>query len=71
MLLRDAVMQNLRTPYPSAKLARDTASKLVDDIAKAVLTQTFVAHTATDLSYKEIEATLCAPISTMYGLKLS
>ena len=37
-LLRDAVLQILRTPYPSAKLARDAAIKLVDDIAKEFLT---------------------------------
>ncbi len=53
-------MQTLRTPYPSAKLARDAAGKFLDNIAKAVLTQTFVAHTATGLSAEEMEVTLCA-----------
>jgi len=41
-LIRDAIMQTLFTPYPSVKLAREASSKLVDDITKAVLTQTFV-----------------------------
>ena len=48
----------MRTPYPSAKLAREVASKLVDDIAKAVTTQIFVAHTATDPSDEEMEIML-------------
>jgi len=41
-------------------LAREAANKLVDEIAKAVLTQSFVAHTAADMSDEEIEVTFCA-----------
>ena len=60
-LLRDAFMQTMRILYPSAKLAKKACSKLVDDIPKAVLTQTFVTQTTTDLSDEEMEVTLCAP----------
>ena len=49
-------MQSLFTPYPTAKSAREAAGKLVDDIAKAVFTQPFVAHTAADLSEEDMEA---------------
>ena len=48
-------MLTLCTPYPTAKSAREAAGKLVDDIAKAVVTQAFVAHTADDLSDEEME----------------
>jgi len=48
-------MQSLCTPYPTTKLAREADGKLVDDIAKAVVTHTFVAHTAADLSDEEME----------------
>jgi hypothetical protein len=37
-LLRDTIIQSLCTPYPTTKLARGAASKLVDDIAKVGLT---------------------------------
>ena len=50
-------MQSLCIPYPTAKLAREAACKLVDNIAKAVLTQTFIAHTVADLSDEEMEVT--------------
>jgi hypothetical protein len=59
-LLREAVMQTLRTPYPSAKLVREVVRNLIDYIAKAVTTQTFVAHTATDLSDEKMEVKLRA-----------
>ena len=48
-------MQSMCTPYPTSKSAREAAGKLIDDIAKAVVTQTFVAHTAADMSDEEIE----------------
>jgi hypothetical protein len=48
-------MQNVLTPYPSAKLASEAASYLVDNIAKVVLTPTFMTHTATDLSDEEMK----------------
>jgi len=48
-------MQSLCTPYPTAKSAREATGKLVDDIAKAVVTRTFVAHTAEDMSEEEME----------------
>jgi len=50
-------MQSFCTPYPTTKLAREVAGKLFDDIAKAVVTQTFATHTAADLSDKEMEVT--------------
>ena len=58
-LLRETIMQSLCTPYPTTKLAREVAGKLVDDIAKTVVTQTFVAHTAADLSDEEMEVAPC------------
>jgi len=42
-------------PYPTTKSAREAAGKLVDDIAKALVAQTFVAHTAADLPDEEME----------------
>jgi len=48
-------MQALCTLYPAAKHAREAAGKLFDDIVKAVATQTFVAHTAANLSDEEME----------------
>ena len=59
-LLHETIMQSLCTPYHTAKLAREAAKKLVDNIAKAVLTHIFIGHTAADLSDKEMEVTLCA-----------
>jgi hypothetical protein len=53
-------MQSLCTPYPTTKLAREAANKLVDNIAKAVLTHTFATHMAADLSDEEMEVTFCA-----------
>ena len=47
-LLRDTIMQSVCTRYPTTKSAKEVAGKLVDDIAKAVVTQTFVHHTAAD-----------------------
>ena len=47
-------MQTLYTPYPTTKSAWEAAGELVDDIAKAVVTQTFVTHTAEDLSDEEM-----------------
>jgi len=41
-------------------MARDIASKLFDDIAKAVLANTFVAHTAKDLFDEEMEVNFFA-----------
>jgi hypothetical protein len=54
-LLLETIMQSLYTPYPTAKLARDAADRLLNDIAKAVVTHTFVAHTAADLPDEEME----------------
>jgi len=48
-------MLTLCTPYPTAKSARKAACKLVDDIAKVVVTHASVAHTAEDLSDEEME----------------
>ena len=59
-LIQDTIIQSLCTPYPTAELAREAANKLVNDIAKAVLTQIFVAHTAEDLSDEEMEVTFRA-----------
>jgi hypothetical protein len=61
-LLQETVLQNLLTPFPSTKLSREAAKKLVDDIAKAVTIQTFVTHTATDISDEEMEVTPCASL---------
>jgi hypothetical protein len=42
-------------PYPTTKSAREAAGKLVDDIAEAVVSPTFVAHMAADLSDEDME----------------
>ncbi len=41
--------------HPTVKAAREAANNFVDDIAKAVVTQTFVAHSAADLPDEEME----------------
>jgi len=53
--LRDTILQALCTPYPTTKQEREATDKLVEDIAKAVATQTFVAHKAADLPDEEME----------------
>jgi hypothetical protein len=57
-LLRDTILQALCTPYPTTKQAKEVAGKLVNDLAQAVATQTFVAHTAADISDEEMEVNI-------------
>ena len=54
-MLWDTIVQSMCTPYPPAKSAREAAGELADDIAKAVVTQTFVAHTAANLFDEEMD----------------
>jgi len=55
-LLRETIMLTICTPYPIAKSVRAApVDKIVDDIAKAVITHAFVAHMTEDLSDEEIE----------------
>ena len=49
-LLRDTILHALCIPYPTTKQAREATATLVNDLAAAVATQTFVAHTTADLS---------------------
>ena len=57
-LLRDTILQALCTPYLTTKHAREAAGRLVNHLATVVATQTFVAHTAADLSDEEMEVTI-------------
>jgi hypothetical protein len=49
-LFRDTILQAICTPYPTTKQAREVACVLVNDLAAVVANQTFVAHTAAELS---------------------
>ncbi len=54
-LLRDTILQALCTFSPTAKQTREAAATLVNVVAAAVSTQTFLAHTAVDLDDEEME----------------
>ena len=57
-LLRDTILHALCTPYPTAKQAREVATVLVNALAAVFATQTFVAHTAPDLSVEDMEVSI-------------
>ena len=56
--LRNTIMQALYTPYPTTKHEREVVGILIIDLAAAVETQTFVAHTAAELFDEEMEVTI-------------
>jgi hypothetical protein len=58
MLLRDTVLLALCTPYPIAKHVREAAAILVNALAAAMATQTFVDRTAADLLDEEMEVNI-------------
>jgi hypothetical protein len=49
-------MQALCTSFPTAHHTREAAATLVNAVAAALTTQTFIAHTAADLEDEEMEA---------------
>jgi hypothetical protein len=55
-------MATLRQPYPTVKLARNVAKALLDAIAGAIPTQTFVDHTVSELDDEEMEVTTPYPL---------
>jgi len=54
-LARDAILATLRQPYPTVQMARDAANALLDALAGAIPTQTFVDHTALELGKEGME----------------